>query len=108
MPPDDAPPRSVSVAGPTDNGSATQPPDSAACTSRPAAEHPQPDDKLLQLAAEFENYRKRAQREMEQIRRYGIEQLLRDLLPIVDALDHALAHAIGASDPIVQGVRLIS
>jgi len=64
-------------------------------------------DRLLRLAADFENYRKRVAREAHEARRYGIEGLLRDLLPVIDNLDRALAHAEGEKNPVIDGIRLV-
>ncbi|MBI3180288.1 MAG: nucleotide exchange factor GrpE [Deltaproteobacteria bacterium] len=64
-------------------------------------------DQLLRLAADFENYRKRAQREMQDAHRYGIEKLLGDLLVVVDNLERALAHAGDDSNAVIQGVRMV-
>ena len=74
----------------------------------PAEEPMVPKDQLLRLAADFENYRKRAQREMDDARKYGIERLLRDLLPVIDNLDRALQHAEGNTDPVIEGVRMVA
>jgi molecular chaperone GrpE len=48
-------------------------------------------DRLLRVSAEFENYKKRSAREMEDYRKYANESLLRDLLPVIDNLERALA-----------------
>ena len=50
-------------------------------------------ERMLRAAADLENYRKRAQKEKEEAQRFGIEKLLRDLLPVVDNLERALEHA---------------
>lgn len=62
---------------------------------------------LQRLAADFENYKKRARRESEDARQFANEKLLRDLLPLVDNLARALEHA-DAQDPIVQGIQMVS
>ncbi len=67
-----------------------------------AAEH----DRLLRSAADLDNLRKRAAREREEIQRFGIERVLKDLLPVLDDLDRALA-AAAADDPLVKGVQLV-
>ena len=66
------------------------------------AEHEQ----LLRAAADLENYKKRAAKERDEIQRFGIEKVLRDLLPAVDGLDRALA-AAPAGDALADGVRLV-
>lgn len=62
-------------------------------------------DKFLRERADLENYRKRVQKEKEDLSRYGQESLLVELLPVVDNLERALEHA-DDSDPVVVGVRM--
>lgn len=64
-------------------------------------------DQLLRLAADFENFRKRSRKEQEDIRKFGIERFILDILPVVDNMDRALAHAGDKSDPLVDGIRMI-
>jgi molecular chaperone GrpE len=63
-------------------------------------------DRMLRAAADLENYKKRAQREKEELQKFGNEKLLKDLLPVLDNLDRALA-AAPANDPLVAGVSLV-
>jgi molecular chaperone GrpE len=63
-------------------------------------------ERFLRAAADLENYKKRAQREREDVQRFGIERVVKDLLPALDGLDRALA-AAKADDPLAQGVRLV-
>jgi molecular chaperone GrpE len=63
-------------------------------------------ERLLRAAADLENAKKRAARERDEIQRFGIEKVLRDLLPVVDGLDRALASA-PAGDALADGVRLV-
>jgi molecular chaperone GrpE len=65
-------------------------------------------DRLLRTAAEFDNFRKRAVKEKEDVQRYGIERLLKDFLPVMDNLERALDHA-EQHDPkqVIEGVRLV-
>jgi molecular chaperone GrpE len=60
----------------------------------------------LRAAADLENFKKRAQREREETQRFGSERLLKDLLPVVDNLDRALA-AAPQGDPMAKGVELV-
>jgi len=66
-------------------------------------------DKFLRLYAEFENYKKRVAREKAELVRYGNEELLRELLPVVDNLERALEHARQKGDPeaILEGIELV-
>jgi len=63
-------------------------------------------DRYLRAAAELENYRKRAQKERDEVLRYGNEKLLKDLFPVMDNLDRALA-AAPPDDPMVKGVAMV-
>ena len=53
-------------------------------------------DKLMRLAAEFENYKKRMARERETYLKYAEENILKELLPSVDNLERALDHEPGS------------
>lgn len=48
-------------------------------------------DKMLRIAADFENARKRWDREREEVRSYCISEFARDLLPVIDAFDKAVS-----------------
>jgi molecular chaperone GrpE len=63
-------------------------------------------ERLLRAAADLDNYRKRAAREREDVQRFGVEKLVKDLLPAVDDLDRALA-AARPDDPLAKGVKLV-
>jgi molecular chaperone GrpE len=66
------------------------------------------NDKYLRLAAEFDNYKRLNQRDQRDLIRYGNEQLLRELLPVVDNLERAIKASRngGHSDALIQGVDL--
>ncbi|KAB2868028.1 MAG: nucleotide exchange factor GrpE [Bacteroidales bacterium] len=66
-------------------------------------------DKYLRLSAEFDNYRKRTLREKSDILKYGSEEVLKDLLPVVDDLDRALKVIETATDinAVKDGLSLI-
>ena len=65
-------------------------------------------DKYLRLAAEFDNYKRLAQRDQRDQIRFGNEQLLKELLPVVDNLERAIKSSRegGGSDILIQGVDL--
>src|SRR5438876_11403472 len=65
--------------------------------------------RLQYLQADFENYRKRAEREMGDVKRYGNERLLSDLLVVVDELELGLEKAReGDNSPaLVEGIRMV-
>lgn len=64
-------------------------------------------DKLLRSAADYDNARKRLAKEREEFIRFSQERLLRDLLPILDNFERALAHAEEVDRPVAEGIRLI-
>lgn len=66
------------------------------------------NDKYLRLAAEFENYKRRAQRDQGDTVRFANEKLLKDLIPTVDNLERALHCSKEQSDSegFLQGVEL--
>ncbi|MGC3999780.1 MAG: nucleotide exchange factor GrpE [Anaeromyxobacter sp.] len=63
-------------------------------------------ERHLRAVADLENFKKRAQREREETLKFGNEKLLKDLFPVMDGLDRALA-AAAADDPLRQGVQLV-
>jgi len=63
-------------------------------------------DRSIRTLADFDNYRKRAERERSELRRYAIAEPMRDLLEVVDNLERAAA-AGGSADDLKQGVEMI-
>lgn len=69
-------------------------------------------DKLLRVMAELDNFKKRSNREKQEMIRYGNENLISDLLPVLDDMDRVLEHMPeGASKELidfVSGVQLVA
>ncbi len=65
-------------------------------------------DIYLRKLAEFDNFRKRVEREREDIRLAGVEEMVRDLLPVLDNFERALQHAEDDSGAFQQGVEMIA
>jgi len=63
-------------------------------------------DRYLRTLADFENFRKRAEREKQDFFKYALAGLLKDLLPVLDNFDRALEHA-EEGDDFHRGVLLI-
>jgi molecular chaperone GrpE len=70
-------------------------------------------DKLLRIAADFENFKKRMERERSLVMKYAGEHILREMLPVVDNLERALGHGKGEGtdveknlESLVEGVQL--
>jgi molecular chaperone GrpE len=83
-----------------------QQPDEAAALQQ---ERDQYLEMLRRTQADFDNYQKRIQRDLQQERRYALFPLAADLLPILDNLGRALQAAQQAGDagPLVQGVAMV-
>jgi molecular chaperone GrpE len=66
-------------------------------------------DRHLRKLAEFDNMRKRAEREKNEYFRHALASFLIDLFPIADSFDRALAHAAGGEreGDLGQGVAMI-
>jgi molecular chaperone GrpE len=66
-------------------------------------------EQLLRTAADFDNFRKRSRKDIEEADRRGKEDAVRELLPVFDNLERAVSAAQGATDvaAIVDGVRMV-
>jgi molecular chaperone GrpE len=66
-------------------------------------------DRLLRLAADLENYKKRAAKEKEEWTKFANEDLIKAFLPFIDNLERAVNHAEKVVDTgvMIEGVRLI-
>ena len=66
-------------------------------------------DRLLRALADTENLRRRGQRDREDYVKYANETLLRDLIPVLDNFDRALAaaRAAGQGGNVLNGIELI-
>ena len=64
-------------------------------------------ERLLRLQADFENFRKRAQREKDEARQFANQNLIEKQLPILDNFEMALAAAKDADPALRDGVQMI-
>jgi molecular chaperone GrpE len=66
-------------------------------------------DKLLRTAADLDNFRKRARRDVEDAALRGREDALREILPVVDNLERAVEAAAAADNvaAVAEGVRMV-
>ncbi|MCB9799594.1 MAG: nucleotide exchange factor GrpE [Candidatus Omnitrophica bacterium] len=64
-------------------------------------------DKLLRTVADYENAKKRLARERDDYVRIKQENLIMGLLPVIDNLERAVAHADSDSKGIVTGVQMV-
>ena len=63
-------------------------------------------DRVLRTLADFENFRKRTEREKQDFFKYALASTIKDLLPVLDNFDRALEHA-EEGDEFHKGVLLI-
>lgn len=66
-------------------------------------------DRVLRLSAEFENYKKRKQRETDDFKKFANESIFRQMLSVVDNLERAIQAAEQTSnddESLLEGVRL--
>src|SRR5207237_401987 len=97
-------------------------PEGATIVSEPFGEHPpsveeieqlreqaskagEQREQMLRLAADFDNFKKRAARERQDISKYAHESLLQKLIPVLDNFDMALAAAQGAQTNSIQQLQ---
>lgn len=66
-------------------------------------------DQLLRTAADFDNFRKRSRREVEDALAAGKESILKDLLPVFDNLERAVSLSGSATDlaSFVSGIDMV-
>jgi molecular chaperone GrpE len=62
-------------------------------------------DRSMRTLADFDNFRKRSERERQEARRYALLEPLRDLLTVVDNLERALS-AEGSAEDLKRGVEM--
>jgi molecular chaperone GrpE len=65
-------------------------------------------ERLLRTAADFDNFRKRSRKDIEEARTKGKEDVLKEMLPVIDNLERALGAAeTQQGGGIVEGVKLV-
>lgn len=65
-------------------------------------------DKMLRAMADFDNYRRRARQEAQEAREFGVETLVREILPVLDNFQRALdsAQESHSVESLAEGVSL--
>jgi len=64
-------------------------------------------DRLLRVAADFENFKKRMERERASMMKYAGEHILKEMLPVVDNLERALSHGRGEGGDAEQSLAAL-
>lgn len=86
-----------------------------------AAPEPEPDwkeqfdkarNQLLRVAADFDNFKKRSRRDLQDAVHRARDEVLQELLPVIDNLERAIGHAETAkecvdADNLLEGVRMV-
>lgn len=65
-------------------------------------------EQLLRKQAEFENFRKRMERERQDLHHYASMEVVREMLPVLDGLERALASDPAGNGEFHTGVQLIA
>ena len=109
--PDQSPENVTAAAAPATPAPSAAPPAEAAPDPMVAltAERDKLKDQALRTLADFDNYRKRTQREKQDEYRRGKEEVLRDLLPVFDNLERAASSARPDADvaAIATGIKMV-
>jgi molecular chaperone GrpE len=67
-------------------------------------------DAVLRAEAEMQNVRRRAERDVENAHKYGVERILQNLLPVVDSIEKSIESTDqddqDENDPVIEGIRL--
>jgi molecular chaperone GrpE len=66
-------------------------------------------DQLLRTAADFDNFRKRTRREVDDAQKRGRETAVKELLPVFDNFERAITHAESTSEAksVAEGLRIV-
>lgn len=64
-------------------------------------------EKSVRAMAELENVRRRAERDIEHAHRYGVEKLIKEIIPVLDSMEQALQAAIQIDNKsMIEGLEL--
>ncbi|MFZ5830794.1 MAG: nucleotide exchange factor GrpE [Planctomycetota bacterium] len=91
-------------------GAEPQSPDAVAQIAELQRELDSAKDRALRFQAELDNYRKRADREIAEERRYANLPLMRDLLPVLDNMHRAVeaAQKTPGGEGLIEGFQLVA
>lgn len=94
---------------PTDENPDTETEAEPSDLEKARAERDRMREQLLRIAADFDNFRKRSRKEIEEVRRRAIEDTLREVLPVIDNLERAVGAMSEAKDvdAVAQGVHMV-
>jgi molecular chaperone GrpE len=64
-------------------------------------------DRYLRLAADFENFKRRALKEQSELLKYQGEKIVVDMLEVLDNLELALSHSSASQDSLKTGLEMV-
>ena len=64
-------------------------------------------DKLMRNLAEFDNYKKRTQKEREDLYAFAVCDTIEKILPVKDNLERALTTLADAEESVLEGIKMI-
>lgn len=72
-----------------------------------SAQEDEQNAKYLRLMADFQNYKRRSEKEKSDIYAYANEKILAELLGVIDDFDRALSHEADSSGGFFEGMQMI-
>lgn len=73
----------------------------------PEAQLAEAKDRYLRLAADFENFKRRALKEQSELLKYQGEKIVVDMLEVLDNLELALGHSSASQDSLKTGLEMV-
>lgn len=70
-------------------------------------EYEEMETKYLRLAADFQNYKRRSEKERSEIHAYANEKLVTEMLDVIDNFDRALHQEESGSEGLLKGMNLV-
>jgi molecular chaperone GrpE len=64
-------------------------------------------ERLIRAKADYDNYRKRTQKEIREIHMYAAEEIIKDILPVMDNFERALDSVQDKTSSVYQGIEMI-
>ncbi|MBO8136726.1 MAG: nucleotide exchange factor GrpE [Desulfotomaculum sp.] len=64
-------------------------------------------NRMIRIQADFDNFRRRTRQEKEELLKYSREEIIKELLPVLDNFERALASADKPGEEFVSGVKMI-
>lgn len=64
-------------------------------------------EKFVRSQADLDNFRKRTKRDLDDAKAEARTRVLKEMLPVADNLERAVAHATGDATAVLEGVRLV-